>query len=124
MKQICHEHCQAGEGGGWFWLALLVGVAGGVLWLVGELLTALGLVVLAVVGVVVAASVGVLLVLAIRGSLRNRPAEAVNVTESGWPPQTVTEPVPEALPVVEPRPEHAGSTRPQLRLIRGGRWAA
>ncbi|MGH3487468.1 MAG: hypothetical protein ACRDP8_06070 [Actinopolymorphaceae bacterium] len=128
MSRICHEHCPTGERSGWIWLAVMVGAAGGALWLLGEILTGLGKTVMAVTAGTALVVVGVILAIAVRTAVRNSTGVTGTVTEShpvaGHVTKTDIEPGSGSTSKGEtPAERPASPNRPRLRLIRGGRAA-
>jgi hypothetical protein len=119
MSRICHEHCPTGEGGGWFWLAVMVGAAGGAVWLLGEVLIGLGKTVMAVIAGGAVAAVGVILVVAVAGAVRNRPSDESTATTA----TPATSQTPAGTPEGETPTGQPDQARLRLRLIRGGRAA-
>jgi hypothetical protein len=130
MSRICHEHCPTSEVSGGFWLVVLVGAAGGVVWLLGHLLTGLGKTTMTVIAGTALVTVGLVLVLAVRTAVRNSTgiaSTAEPVTESHPVGEGVshdTEPGSGAAwPGDKPAVQGVSAGRPRFRLIRGGRAA-
>jgi O-antigen ligase len=132
MSKICHEHCPTGEVGGWFWFAVLVTAAAGVVWLVGELLSGLSKTAMVVMGGTAFAVVGLVLVIAVRAAVRSAAVDTTVAATAACGTETRSRTVTQQAtkPAVRDGSAGAGATdatkpssRPRLRLVRGGRAA-